>query len=410
MPRQLARGAAAGGKGGGKRQAKYKTIRLIGRGSFGSAYLVRRLADSRLCVMKRLSMEHMNEKDHADALNECAVLMKLRRHPNVITVHEHFQEDGRLCIVMDYADGGDLAQRIETQRASGDPFSEDQVLDWFVQICLALKHAHDRCAHACAYVPLETMKTSKPSTIRMSTDTFRSVASTHAHSDVSLYADAHMLAGEDVLVLAHVNAVACSLSNNLANASIPLSINSRVHSAPVQQYWPLPTPAVMLMPTPMRSLWPTALPIPVSRLSKIQGLAHALNHADINDSIRARARIHAHALAHARAKACEHAHDRAEGHACIDSLHMRPARRFSSAALRRPIAPLSAVHGSALSSALLKPAQQAAQSTLATCVQGLADATCRSRKFACTVERTGFAALKGAEARLGRYLGRYFGR
>ena len=37
-----------------------------------------------------------------------------------------------------------LAQRIEAQAASKSPFPEEQVLDWFVQLCLAMKHVHDR--------------------------------------------------------------------------------------------------------------------------------------------------------------------------------------------------------------------------------------------------------------------------
>ena len=117
---------------------------MIGRGSFGTAWLVRSNADSRMYVMKRLALDHMNEKEKDEAHNECVVLMKLRRHPNIIRVREHFVEDGRLCIVMDFADGGDLAQRIEAQAAGRTPFPEAQVLDWFVQLCLALKHAHDR--------------------------------------------------------------------------------------------------------------------------------------------------------------------------------------------------------------------------------------------------------------------------
>ncbi len=43
---------------------------------------------------------------------------------------------------MDYCDGGDLHTRIQAQR--GILFNEDQILDWFVQITLALKHVHDR--------------------------------------------------------------------------------------------------------------------------------------------------------------------------------------------------------------------------------------------------------------------------
>ncbi|XP_075840635.1 serine/threonine-protein kinase Nek5 isoform X3 [Microtus pennsylvanicus] len=43
---------------------------------------------------------------------------------------------------MEYCDGGDLMQRIQRQR--GVLFSEDQILCWFVQISLGLKHIHDR--------------------------------------------------------------------------------------------------------------------------------------------------------------------------------------------------------------------------------------------------------------------------
>jgi serine/threonine protein kinase len=38
-----------------------------------------------------------------------------------------------------------------SQSQMGRPFTEDQILDWFVQICLALKHVHDRkILHRCA--------------------------------------------------------------------------------------------------------------------------------------------------------------------------------------------------------------------------------------------------------------------
>ena len=51
---------------------------------------------------------------------------------------------------MDYCDDGDLQSKIKaqakTKSSSGRPqyFSEDQVLDWFTQICLAIKHTHDK--------------------------------------------------------------------------------------------------------------------------------------------------------------------------------------------------------------------------------------------------------------------------
>ncbi len=47
-----------------------------------------------------------------------------------------------LFIIMDFCDGGDLHSRIQAKR--GILFTEDQILDCFVQITLALKHVHDR--------------------------------------------------------------------------------------------------------------------------------------------------------------------------------------------------------------------------------------------------------------------------
>ena len=43
---------------------------------------------------------------------------------------------------MDYCDGGDLYTKIHTSKSVG--LSEEQIIDWFVQITLALKHVHDR--------------------------------------------------------------------------------------------------------------------------------------------------------------------------------------------------------------------------------------------------------------------------
>ena len=45
---------------------------------------------------------------------------------------------------MSYADGGDLSNKIKATREANMTFTEDQILDWFTQICLGLKHCHDR--------------------------------------------------------------------------------------------------------------------------------------------------------------------------------------------------------------------------------------------------------------------------
>ena len=53
-----------------------------------------------------------------------------------------FSDDGMFCIVMKYCNGGDLRRVIDKQEESGILFRELHVLDWFIQICLALQYLH----------------------------------------------------------------------------------------------------------------------------------------------------------------------------------------------------------------------------------------------------------------------------
>merc|ERR1719223_2715506 len=45
---------------------------------------------------------------------------------------------------MDYADGGDLHQRISRTRKTGQALAERSILRWFTEAALALKYMHDR--------------------------------------------------------------------------------------------------------------------------------------------------------------------------------------------------------------------------------------------------------------------------
>jgi len=87
----------------------------------------------------------MDKKQREEAVLEIHIL-KSMRHPYIITYRESFMDKTNrcLCIVMDYADGGDLYTRIAQQKKIGKPFTESQILDWFLQICLALKHIHSK--------------------------------------------------------------------------------------------------------------------------------------------------------------------------------------------------------------------------------------------------------------------------
>ncbi|XP_029415412.1 serine/threonine-protein kinase Nek1 isoform X4 [Nannospalax galili] len=120
---------------------KYVRLQKIGEGSFGKAVLVKSAEDGRQYVIKEINISRMSNKEREESRREVAVLANMK-HPNIVQYRESFEENGSLYIVMDYCEGGDLFKRINAQK--GILFQEDQILDWFVQICLALKHVHDR--------------------------------------------------------------------------------------------------------------------------------------------------------------------------------------------------------------------------------------------------------------------------
>lgn len=45
---------------------------------------------------------------------------------------------------MEYADDGDLSSKLKQFKDKGRVLKENQILSWFTQICLAIKHCHDR--------------------------------------------------------------------------------------------------------------------------------------------------------------------------------------------------------------------------------------------------------------------------
>ncbi|XP_039601172.1 serine/threonine-protein kinase Nek5-like [Polypterus senegalus] len=120
---------------------KYEVVRMIGEGAFGKAFLVKLKVTNKQCVIKEVNFSKMPAKEKEASRKEVTLLSRMK-HPNIVKFINSFEERMNLYIVMEYCDGGDLMKKINMQR--GILFPEEQILDWFVQICLGLKHIHDR--------------------------------------------------------------------------------------------------------------------------------------------------------------------------------------------------------------------------------------------------------------------------
>lgn len=98
---------------------RYEVIKQIGTGSYGEIYLVRDKYDRSTWVLKQMGLQ--NEKARKSALTEANMLAELR-HPNIVEYRHTFEmttghpAKRYLCVVMQFCEGGDLLQRLITQK------------------------------------------------------------------------------------------------------------------------------------------------------------------------------------------------------------------------------------------------------------------------------------------------------
>jgi len=124
-------------------QGRWEIVKQLGQGGMGTIYLAQdlRLAN-RLCVLKRLRVDFFREEDRQQALaffqREMTVLSSLT-HPNIVVIHDYFEEDGNYFLVMEYVEGENLQHKLMDQ---GHPFTEFEVKEWAAKVCEVLDHLH----------------------------------------------------------------------------------------------------------------------------------------------------------------------------------------------------------------------------------------------------------------------------
>lgn len=120
---------------------KYEIIRELGSGSYGKVFLARSKRNNQQYAIKEISIGNLSQQEKDKAIQEVNLLKSLK-HPHIVRLENSFQEKGILYIVMEYVDGGDLANKIRGRGTK--PFSEDEILDIFIQVVLALNYLHEK--------------------------------------------------------------------------------------------------------------------------------------------------------------------------------------------------------------------------------------------------------------------------
>lgn len=118
----------------------FEALSLLGKGSFGEVFLVRKADTSELYAMKVLRKNKIMGQNLVRYAMTERNIMSFLKHPFIVSLKFAFQTSDKLYLILDYCPGGDLGNLINKQKF----IPEEQAKIYVCEILLAIEELHDR--------------------------------------------------------------------------------------------------------------------------------------------------------------------------------------------------------------------------------------------------------------------------
>lgn len=120
----------------------YSLLSLIGKGSFGSVYLVRNKTTHEQFACKKMKICLRRMYDKQSILNELK-LLACHKSQYIIKLIDAYVTSNHIHLITEYAERGDLAKMIKRLRSKNRYLIEDTVKKYLFQICLGIQYLHN---------------------------------------------------------------------------------------------------------------------------------------------------------------------------------------------------------------------------------------------------------------------------